>query len=92
MMQLSTSPRVTLEFKDCKREDSLDWKVKCIQAELAACAKYHEETTALKAVDEETGEIAGYAIWGWSERVSVFHLCSFDCFYSQSRDELLWSR
>jgi hypothetical protein len=75
MMQLSTSPRITLEFKDCRREDSLDWNVEGIQVELAACAKYPEEAIALKAVDEETGEIAGYAVWGWSERVSDFLLC-----------------
>ena len=71
MLQVSTSPRILLEFKDCKRDDWLDWNIKGAQTELAACAKSPEEAIALKAVDEETGEVAGYAVWGWSERVSL---------------------
>lgn len=70
MLQVSTSPRILLEFKDCKREDWLDWNIKEVQSELAACANSPKEAIALKTVDEETGEIASYAVWGWSERVS----------------------
>ena len=75
MMQLSTAPRIALEFKDCDRKDWLDWSIKGVQVELAACAKYPTEAIALKAVDEETGEIAGYSVWGWSERVSASQIC-----------------
>lgn len=76
-MEVSTSPRIILEFKDCKKEDWLDWNIKGIQVELGGCAKYPDEAIALKAVDEETGEMAGYAVWGWSERVSVPSMASF---------------
>lgn len=69
MMEVATGPRIVLEFQGCKKEDFLAWLLKGIQIELAACAKYPEEAVALKAVDEETGEIAAYAVWGWSARV-----------------------
>ncbi|KAG0652515.1 Acetyltransferase [Hyphodiscus hymeniophilus] len=70
MLEVSISPRIALEFKNCTTEDWLEWNIKGIQAELAGCAKYPEEAVALKAVDEQTGEIAGYAVWGWSARAA----------------------
>jgi hypothetical protein len=62
-----------LESKDCQKEDWLEWYLKGVQNELAGCAKYPQEAIALKAVDEVTGEIAGYAVWGWSARVYIFY-------------------
>ncbi len=38
------------------------------------------EVEALKAVDEESGEIAGYAVWGWTARVSSISRWRIPCF------------
>ena len=70
-MAVSTSPRIELEFENCQREDWLDWNIKAAQSELQACGKYPDEAVALKVVDEESGDVAGYAVWGWSERVRI---------------------
>jgi hypothetical protein len=59
-----------LEFKDCKEKAFLEWNIKCTQNELENCAKYPEDTVALKAVEETNGKIVGYAVWGWSPKVS----------------------
>ena len=78
MVSASTSPRISLEFKNCKREDWLEWNTKAVEIEMTACSKYPEEALALKVVDEESGQIAGYAVWGWSPRVShIFYRFSF---------------
>lgn len=66
----STSPRMTLEFGGCKREDFLDWNRKAIKAELAGCSNYPDDALALKVVDEESGRIAGFAVWGWTPKAS----------------------
>lgn len=59
-----------LEFGGCKREDLLDYNNKTVKRELKNCLTYPEEAIALKVVDEESGRIAGYAVWGWSPKVS----------------------
>lgn len=69
-MSASTSPRILLEFQNCKREDFLDWYIQATKAAINASLECPEEALALKVVDEESGRIAGYAVWGWSSRVS----------------------
>ncbi|KAF8849122.1 acyl-CoA N-acyltransferase [Acephala macrosclerotiorum] len=68
VLSVSTSARITLEFKDCRREDFLDWNTKAVEVEIGACLESNVEAEALKVVDEESGEIVGYAVWGWSEK------------------------
>jgi len=75
MLQASTSPRITLEFQGCKREDWLKWNLAGIKSELVGLEKFRGEAEAWKVVDVKEGErevIAGVAIWGWSGRVSRF--------------------
>jgi hypothetical protein len=73
MLQASTSPRITLEFQNCTREDWLKWNLAGIKSELAGLEKFTGEAEAWKVVDveEEGGKevVAGVAIWGWSGRV-----------------------
>jgi len=64
------SPRIKLEFQNCKQEDWLDWNIKGVKCEIEACGKFPDEAIALKVVDEESGVIAGYAVWGWSGRAA----------------------
>ncbi|CZR63312.1 uncharacterized protein PAC_13209 [Phialocephala subalpina] len=65
VLSVSTGARLTLEFKNVKREDFLDWNIKAVEAEVRACMESNGEAEALKVVDEESGEIAGYTVWGW---------------------------
>ena len=51
------------------------------EAELSACKRWEGEAAPLLVVEEgESGreDVAGYAIWGWSERVSYLS-CVFYC-------------
>ena len=77
MRQVSTSPRIALEFKNCKIEDRQKWNLDAIKAELEGLEKFSGEAEAWKVVDvKEGGEeiIAGVGIWGWSGTVSLFFL------------------
>ncbi|KAE8450450.1 hypothetical protein EG329_006525 [Mollisiaceae sp. DMI_Dod_QoI] len=53
-------------------DEWLDWMIKGIEADVRACMESGGEVEALKAVDEESGEIAGYAVWGWTARANSF--------------------
>lgn len=77
MVSASTSPRMTLEFGNSKREDFLDWSRQAAEREIEACAQYPDEALALRVVDEESGKIAGFGVWGWTPRVScaLFNHC-----------------
>lgn len=57
LLSASTSPRITLEFGKCKREDWLEWNVRSVGCEVDACEKYGaEEVEALIVVDEGAEE------------------------------------
>jgi hypothetical protein len=60
MLAVSISPRFLLKFGHCKREEGLDWNVQCVRSEIEAAKRYGEgEVSAVVAVDEEEGRIAG---------------------------------
>lgn len=85
MFSVSTSPRLTLEFANCSKEERQAWVTNGIRSELAACEACGEDACVLKVVEAQPGEkeiIVGFAIWVWSEKVSRV-LC-----YSYT---LLWS-
>ncbi|KAL2070411.1 hypothetical protein VTL71DRAFT_13437 [Oculimacula yallundae] len=70
MLSVSTSPRLTLEFKNCKLEDRQSWVINGIRSELAACEACGEGASMLKVVDTQPGEkeiIVGFAIWVWGK-------------------------
>lgn len=69
-MAASVSARIKLEFQNCKREDWLDWNIKGAKCEIEACGNFPDQAVALKAVDEDSGVIAGYAVWGWNGRAA----------------------
>jgi hypothetical protein len=73
MLIASTAPRIALTFRDCKREDWLEWNVQRTKEEIERCMKNEKERVALKAVDKN-GEIAGYGVWSWVKGVSAFLL------------------
>ncbi|PVH80322.1 hypothetical protein DL98DRAFT_571862 [Cadophora sp. DSE1049] len=71
MLSVSTSPRLTLEFANCRKIERQAWIVNGIRSELAACEACGEDATALKVVETSIGKkevIVGFAIWVWSER------------------------
>ncbi|KAH7411255.1 hypothetical protein BKA64DRAFT_741829 [Cadophora sp. MPI-SDFR-AT-0126] len=71
MLSVSNSPRLTLEFANCKEEVRRAWIVDSIRSELTACEACREDATALKVVETSPGEkevIVGFGIWVWSEK------------------------
>ncbi|KAH7355212.1 hypothetical protein BKA65DRAFT_236062 [Rhexocercosporidium sp. MPI-PUGE-AT-0058] len=71
MLSVSTSPRLTLEFANSKREDRQAWVINGIKSELAACEACGEDACALKVVENQPGEkeiIVAFAMWVWSEK------------------------
>jgi hypothetical protein len=52
-----------------------------VRSEIEAAERWGEgEVSAVVAVDEDEGRIAGYAVWGWGGKVSFWFLTflSFD--------------
>ncbi|KAH6722989.1 acyl-CoA N-acyltransferase [Leptodontidium sp. MPI-SDFR-AT-0119] len=71
MFSVSTSPRLTLEFANCSKEERQAWVTNGIRSELAACEACGEDACVLKVVEAQPGEkeiIVGFAIWVWSEK------------------------
>ncbi|CZT51562.1 uncharacterized protein RSE6_12721 [Rhynchosporium secalis] len=56
MLSVSTSPRLTLEFANCNREDRQAWVINGIGSEQAAAEACGDNASMLKVVDTQTGK------------------------------------
>jgi hypothetical protein len=68
-------PRIQVEYGHVPEDEYRQWNIKCLRSDFKTCEKWSKDLCAMKAVTaaaEDAGreEIMGYAIWGWSERVS----------------------
>jgi len=58
-------------FGNCNPEELLEWQTKRTKIEIKLCEEHPDEAAALKAIDEESGEIVGYACWAWTLNVRI---------------------
>ncbi len=79
MSVLAAYERLVIEFGTISPDDTFKFIREGMKIRLAF-SKLDPDTPFIKLVDEESGEIAGYAIWGFSKDVNHHSEATGNCF------------